>query len=266
MYYFSFFIIALFSYIGIRHHKKNLETPPGTVKISETLYMDQNPVTNGEILEYLYYLENDSTKWGIDAKELSGEYFSKYYALNKERKDSLYPSSESKPMWVKDASQSVLPFPEWMDNKQNANYGYYLLDLDYQDFPAIGISPGQAAEYCRWKTLITEHQFKKKSKKSKGINYRLPTDEEWKQAYSKLNKDKIKYNTNYLSTNSPFTHQVSGARKFNYIRNNISEILQNERIIGSNWKENTIADTASRNYTNPSDYIGFRCVCEVEKK
>jgi formylglycine-generating enzyme required for sulfatase activity len=264
MYYFSIFIIALASYIGIKQHKKNLETPPGTIKVSDTLYIDQNPVTNGEILEYLYYLENDSSKWGIDARELPSEYFDKYYALKKERKDSLYPASV-KPSWIKENSQTVMPFPDWMENK-NSGYSYYLLDLDYQDFPAINVSYDQAKEYCRWKTLLTEDQFKKKAKKSKAINYRLPSEKEWKQAYAKLNKDKLKYNTNYLRTNSAFTHQVSGARKFNYVKNNISEILEDRKIIGSNWKENGINDTTIRNFVTPSDYIGFRCICEVEKK
>ncbi|TNE70006.1 hypothetical protein EP331_13345, partial [bacterium] len=153
------------------------ETPPGTTKIAENLFMDKAEISNFTYLEYIYWLER---VFGKDSDELN----------------SAQPNTE---VWLKDSCLGYT-YSE-----------YYFMHPKYRSYPMVGISQEQVLNYCKWRSdrifelylireKILEHQPNQHAENYFSIEnyysgkynntppdlryniypeYRLPTKEEW---------------------------------------------------------------------------------------
>jgi len=238
--------------------KLNIETPPGTVEVALNLYFDKTEVTNMNWMEYVYW---NKDKYGKDSKEY----------------------------------QSVLPDTTvWIEK---AKYGepyvvHYFQHPAYRDFPVVGISHAQAVAFCEWRSdrvneaIFLKNKSKNKSKKNTEevlgnipvvYNYRLPTKSEWEDVASVKCQDKVlrKIKRKNLRNNNfhrEYQEGISGV--FTYYPNkygiynllgNVAEMIQEKGVAkGGSYrdKEKDVSILKNFNYRTPTNWIGFRCVCE----
>lgn len=134
----------------------------------------------------------------------------------------------------------------------------------FQRYPELNISKDDAEAYCKWRTdrvkilwqrEVSENQ--KKYKYPKNILYRLPSTSEFEQAVAFFGYTKGKYKT--VKDSFIFQYLKSYKTKYKkgiFIKDNISEYTLDGLPFGNNWKH-------SSNFSHPSNYVGFRCVCEI---
>lgn len=271
------------------------ETPPGTTKIAENLFMDKTEVSNLAYLEYVYWLMR---VFGEDSEE---------YRLT--QLDTLG--------WFKDSCLGLF-YSE-----------YYLRHPKYRNYPVVGISQEQALAFCKWradrifeahliKEKILEHNPSQHAENYFSIEnyyngkynnippdlryniypeYRLPTNEEWllgkdffeaynlkngktcNNKYCKLHirKEDIPNHSNYnvipcdgdsllVEPLKPIYCTKNGDIGF-YFYGNVSEWLAAEnKIIGGNWRDTTNTHfDIPQHQEYPSEYVGFRCVATWKK-
>jgi formylglycine-generating enzyme required for sulfatase activity len=173
------FIIALlsFSFILLKENPDEVrktptlkyETPPGNVWLRNNLFIDQTEIRNIDYMEFLYWTN----------KHEPAEY------------KSMLPDTT---VW-RAADVYNEPYVE-----------YYLRHPAYRDYPVVGISYGQAVEYCKWRSdrvnefiYIREHKIKEYNADSiyphpEVMRFRLPTNEEWEYAAAAgLNAEQYPY-------------------------------------------------------------------------
>lgn len=239
-------------------------TPPGTVPVNDSLYFDKTEMSNIHWREYEFWVKQ---KFGAASPE-----------YQKARPDTL--------VW----NYKVSYCEPYM--------GYYHLHPAYNDYPVVGISYTQAAEYCKWRTArvrqAMELDVKGKVIYPKSINYRLPTKAEWEEVAKadfsektkkQLSKKKwqgaqlynaVRYDSTYTGTGEINTKADLTAPVYMYFPNklgiynlfgNVGEIIAEEGIYkGGGWNDRMDELKAERDYTydKPSPSLGFRCVCEVK--
>lgn len=271
------------------------ETPPGTTKIAENLFMDKAEISNFTYLEYIYWLER---VFGKDSDELN----------------SAQPNTE---VWLKDSCLGLTYSLNFFGHPK------------YRDCPVVGITQEQALTYCKWRAdrvfeiylireKILEHQPNQHAENYFSIEnyysgkynntppdlryniypeYRLPTKEEWLlgkdffEAYNLKNgktckkkycdfhirKEDIPNHSNYnvvpcdgdsllvepLKTTLCDKNTTLGF----YFHGNVSEWLAAEnKIIGGNWRDTTNTHfDVPQHQEYPSEYVGFRCVASWKK-
>lgn len=271
------------------------ETPPGTTKIAENLFIDKTEISNFSYVEYQYWLK---IVFGKDSEEFLSSHL-----------DTL--------VWLE---YSCLNFTYSV---------YYHIHPAYRAFPVVGITQQQALAFCKWRAdrvfeiyLIREKVFEYQPNQhaenyfsienyysGKYNNtppdlryniypeYRLPTKEEWLlgkdffEAYNLKNgktckkkycdfhirKEDIPNHSNYnvvpcdgdsllvepLKTTRCDKNTTLGF----YFHGNVSEWLAAEnKIIGGNWRDTTnIHFDIPQHQEYPSEYVGFRCVATWKK-
>lgn len=138
-------------------------TPPGTVWLRDNIFIDETEVTNFSYQEFLYWL--------------------------KQRKDARYylmlPDTNC---WIR-ASVGITETDPLVKS--------YSDHSSFRDFPAIGISYSQAAEFCVWRSKMVDLFLYLKEKNihynldsldvymqraPRKVKYRLPTKAEWEYA------------------------------------------------------------------------------------
>lgn len=263
-----------------------METPPGTVWLSDSLFIDETEIANVDYLQFVYWVKrNDSARYSWTLP------------------DTLV----------------------WIDrNFYGEPYVVYYLRLPgYQDYPVVGVSIEQAKAYCDWRTdRVNEMMYVRDTKGAnipipaniivpKKVRYRLPTIYEWEYAaLSGLDYFKFPfgyesfYGGKYLDANltrdyhikqgmdslKPYSclmpnasGKVSRFRIYNML-GNVSELTSDSLIKGLNFLTNLNGTSAfpeikftrepdSLNlgytiksymkYEKPTAWLGFRCVCEV---
>ena len=240
--------------------------PPGTVKIKDNIYIDETEITNFNWREYVMWLEKKHGKNAIEYKN----------ALP----DTL--------VWKEEESFNE-PYAQ-----------YYYSHPAYNDYPVVGISYGQAVQYCKWRTERVKELFEIKALTDKknvyptNFEYRLPTKEEWETAakigYSEKTQQQL--NTKYkgqilanlkrnkednvvvagnIPDNADITAQVksywpNAAGCYNLIGNVAEMINQQGLAKGGSWinNPNEISIEKEMNYTKPTAWLGFRCVAEIK--
>ncbi|MDT8413178.1 MAG: SUMF1/EgtB/PvdO family nonheme iron enzyme [Vicingaceae bacterium] len=274
------------------------ETPPGTTKIADNLFIDKAEVSNFSYLEYQFWLK---IVFGKDSDEFLSSQL-----------DTL--------VWDSYLCLSSFYNPT------------YFIHPAYKDFPVVGITQQQAIAFCKWRAdrvfeiyliraKILEHQPNQNAENYFSIEnyyngkynntppdlryniypeYRLPTKEEWL-----LGKDFFKNNPpKKVKKHNPLlcrlTHQLNDSlitdNNYNvepcridssliskepllatycpknegiafHFYGNASEWLAEEnKIIGGNWRDTT--DThfdIPQQQEYPSEYVGFRCVATWKK-
>jgi formylglycine-generating enzyme required for sulfatase activity len=134
-------------------------TPPNGIKIDTALFIDETEIANIHWVEYLYYLNKDSSK-NCYLENLSNTVIWGFIF------DSVY-------------------FNPFIDH-----YPHY---PRFKNHPVVGITYEQVQNYCIWRgNMVSEGLNEQRKYKDYEItvHYRLPTKEEWEYAAIKDDSDK----------------------------------------------------------------------------
>jgi len=252
-----------------------METPPGTVWLRDSLFIDQHEIANIDYLQFLWWM---SVKEPTKFKEM-------------------LPDTQC-----------------WLNVGDTAFKNFYLRHPAYQDYPAVGVSYTQAMYYNKWRSeRISEMMYvrdnKVKWRLDSTYNFpikvkcRLPLREEWEFAaasgldygqyplgYQSLYQKDSAF-IDYIRNNKTrwfSTVQIESFKRnrFNayHMLGNVSELTSDSLIKGLNFLTNLDgtspfseikftreADSLNLGYTiksymkyeKPAAWLGFRCVCEV---
>jgi len=165
----------------------------------------------------------------------------------------------------------------------------YFTNSSFYNNPLVGVSYNQALMYCEWRThyinklyRIYHLKYPKSIGVPKRVNYRLPTPEEWDKI---LTTESIympdegmitpDYTPLVAKNGSAVNTRISKgltSSVFYYWRNkigiyafddNVSEMTSEEGVArGCNWTGGV--ENTNCHYTEPTNWVGFRCVVDVE--
>jgi len=265
--------VLLNSCSSIKKETITKENPPGTIWLRDNLYIDRTAIANVHYREYEYYnrkfskynfSQNDSIVNSLPYFGYEGISFIKNFVFT--------PNPDS--------ARYKIDLNRYKSNKSSLFFVEYLTNPSYNYYPVINI-PYQVAEaFCKWRTaavmsyFATSKTFEKRSVNHKKIKYRLPTKEEWEYAITHLTS-KFTFNNDISYSGKGKVTQVindSIYGKHNYsdkyfFLSDLSEMVDEKNIAkGRNWNDSAswknINFTTS--YQDASDWLTFRCVCEVE--
>ncbi len=123
----------------------------------------------------------------------------------------------------------------------------------YVNFPVVGISYKQAVAYCAWRSDRVNQLGNMKHT----VRYRLPTTEEFEMAKS-LEKAGDSKNHN-AEVNLYSTEEKTRGKQVYHVLGNVSEMTDKVGI-AFGGKE---GEGMPKAYTEPSSWLGFRCVAEL---
>jgi formylglycine-generating enzyme required for sulfatase activity len=254
-------LVLVFSFTN----KKKEFSPPGTVKINDSLYADLVEISNFGWQEYELWTKN---KFGPNSKE----------HLN------TLPDTT---VWRQTGSYNE-PYVQ-----------YYYRHPAYKEYPVVGVSYEQALQYCQWRTERVKEHFAK-TKKYAGVEfkYKLPSKKEWElmsgnctdllKNAGKNEKGQIAFNHRWAKDDEEWMKDVERAGNhyssdifapvFSYWPNNlklynmlgnVAEMVSEKGISkGGSWM-NVLEECNIENdipYSGPSAVVGFRCACVVKKE
>ncbi len=228
--------------------------PPGTVQINDTLFADETEITNSAWQEYEYWTK------GI-------------YGVNSKEHLATMPDTT---VWRE-------------KNSYNEPYvQYYYRHPAYKEYPVVGISYEQAVAYCKWRTdRVKAFLTLGKRYKYFDFEYRLPNKTEWEKLAEfsshvinnngKDDKGKYRINCAHPDTiGTPYpdvTAPVKSYSKSLYglynMLGNVAEMTNEKGISkGGSWRNRLEECRVGKDqeYTKPTAWLGFRCVCVVKNK
>ena len=248
-------IIGLLSF-KIDSKKKN---PPGTNKIEENIFFDITEVRNVDWREFMSWTKEN---YGKKSKE---------YLL-------IIPDTT---VWNKKGLEALQE--------------KYLTHTTFNDYPVVGISYEQALGYCKWRSdrvneaiYIKSNNLNISNNKSNKdypeiYKYRLPTKEEWEKIakldYSEKTKTQLKdknvqrYNLHSDKGEDKMEINITAPVKsywpnekgiYNLIGNVAEMISEKGKAKGGSWIQNLKDINIEKDfkYEKPTNWIGFRCICE----
>jgi hypothetical protein len=230
--------ITLFFCLNIyAQNKINVKNfvPPGTIKINDSLFIDNTPITN---IMYDEFEMRVSLGWNLKTKDLIKKMPN--YGIDIKKLINFPNTKVDSSLFNKIKRNKI----DTINDKLVA-YSYH---HKYCSNPVINVSKENAEMYCLWRTDMVELAMASKSKTVEErkelpnkVTYRLPTKEELItiENYFK-NKDKIKI----IKKNSPTKIEIQKVKDV-YYKINLPEISADEE--------------KKRNNAT------FRCVCEVSK-
>lgn len=222
------FLIFNFS---ILKAQDSLRIPPGTIKLNDSLFIDQTPVTNFMFLEYL-----------AGKKSLNSMGYSRFSHFAKTTNETGFP-------------KYAMSFPstyliEFYSDKKYLRRKQYA-EFKFKYHPVLNISKKEATDYCQWRTDMVRHLYKYHEKQelnrdlANKISYRLVTNDELINAKNFFSNSNTltEFNENLLKME--LQDELTG-----FVIFPINEMTQSEPLI---------------NEKLDADFIGFRCVCEIKE-
>ncbi len=261
-------VIWLVVFAGTSSKRLYKENPPGTVYLSDSLYIDAMPIRVVDYLEFLTHIRNSYTPRLHDSIEKLP-----LYNLSSDIAYHLYDSLSMDTVFYK--KMLTRTWKVLSSDKKVYDIDYHLTSSKYYNYPIVNVNYYQVFEYCRWRTDMVKIAYAVKSKtlkqrKKYPINfiYRQVKRTEWEKALAYYFEDvgKLSDNVNGLKRyNAPYAYVKNRKRKFYYDSENAAEYLDNEIVTtGFNWREKFgIGDVRYIYYQKPVDWVGFRCICEI---
>jgi formylglycine-generating enzyme required for sulfatase activity len=217
------------------------ENPPGTVKLTEDLYIDRSEVTNVDWREMLYW-------------------YNKNYGDTSQQYIQMLPDSNC---WK---------YP-------GLSFDIYFRHPSYQHHPVVCISHEQALLYCKWRSdRVNEAIYRKKNKIKASENldftkmvipvsvtYRLPSPEEWEKAASTTQPGEKGF---MLPIPEPAREKKGNNQTLVHMAGNVSEMTSEKGVArGANYTQKIQEYNPKQNIPcdKAHNWLGFRCVCEVVK-
>lgn len=233
--------------------------PPGTIQINDSLFADECEISNQSWQEYERSIAS-------------------IYGKNSKEHLATLPDTL---VWLEKGSYNE-PYTS-----------YYYWHPAYWNFPVVGISYEQAIAFCKWRTSkVKSFLTIKKDFKNQNFEYRLPTKAEW-EYLAEPSSNNLRYNGRgekgkymlnaRIKDSSEFKKNKQGSYPdvtvpiISYSKNwfglynmlgNVAEMVMEKGICkGGGWIS-TIEECRvgkDQEYTKPTAWLGFRCVCIVKK-
>ena len=229
-------------------------TPPGTIKLTENLYIDRVPVTN---LMYKEFLSNVENYWSLEKHEKLKSF--PRYDLDK---DSVFiPWTGNTRLLMEVTHQD----PRKMLTTK-LSMGNYSSSPFFQWHPVVDISKKQAELYCLWRTDLANsvYAIKSKNKSQRArfpykVKYRLPTQKEVIAAQNKLEREfKL---TKYQDQIYAYTGDFSLFRRMQDDKSQMT--IMEIKEIAKDGIYNSLLDRRLEYYDQEELKTGFRCICEI---
>lgn len=168
---------------------------------------------------------------------------------------------------------------------------YYYRHPAYKNYPVVGIDYEQAIAYCKWRTeRVKTFLIVKKDFKHQNFEYRLPTKTEWEKlaetSANILNNNGRNEKGIYLLNcpridtipikGSLYDNEDVTAPVRSYYKNsfglynmlgNVAEMVNEKGICkGGGWRTRIEECRVGKDleYTKPTAWLGFRCVCIIK--
>ena len=234
------FLLLIFS----ANAQQVYETPPGTIKINDTLFIDKAPVDN---MMYLEFMVKVKSLWNYALQDTL-----KSLSLE-EIDESIISNSVSNQQ-----NEEILKMITSVENikiSDSVNTEYYFNHPKFQYHPMVGVSKEQAQLYCDWRTDMVNLRWGKEIKENKNnyrkIKYRLPTDQDLHLA-TKVFSENEKIVFSDQASLEKINLKIPKEKEVFFLFD-IPEFTQTE------------GDTALIEENKKYKFKFFRCVCEVEK-
>lgn len=225
--------------------------PPGTIKLTETLYIDKVPVTNFMYDEFLDHLE----KYWSDKKHEE----MKSYATYGLDADSVFEPYRGN---IRLLMSARLDPRLMVYNKLDMND--YRTHPYYQWHPVVSVSQEQAELYCKWRTDMVNavYGIRSKNKRQRSeypekVRYRLPTEKEMIAAQNLLDPA-----LKMLTYQDAIYTYAGDFYKFKRIQDENHMAIFEMREISKNGVYLPLRESLSYYEENELN-TGFRCICEV---
>ncbi len=255
-------IFILFFYvttcINLSAQKK---APVGTIWLRDNVYIDQQPVATIHYREYEYALRK-LYKFQLDSLEYYVQtlpYYGKKQILDFSK--SNMPANPDSAQFIISPNATV-NWPNWVALRP------YVYGPKYNYYPVVQVSKEIAIKFCRWRTAMVQMLYSglenrsERTRHYRKIKYRLPTAAEWNYAIEKFSLLK---ELRFVKADKGDILPELKKGFNNFLLAPLSELVSDSNIVkGRNWKNPELPFTASTAYIGPTDWIGFRCVCEVE--
>ncbi len=244
--------------------KLRKHAPPGTVFLYTNIYIDKTPLANIHYLEYQHFLKG----FGYNLDCIKGlieelpEYGMDYQEVDLRPRCEAYENGYKYRIRTK--------YRKLLLSTDTIQLEIYLKHPAYNYYPLVHVPFYIARKFCEWRTYAVMMQYagskneKIRAKYYKKVRYRLPTIKELEYAATKFGEEVA----GPISGQQPLYTVYSGHKKAPYRVNNISE-MTNEfgTALGSNFLDTfQIKDPIiERRYSQPEQWLGFRCVCEVSE-
>ncbi len=253
MYRFFILFISLGISSSVYSKTAKKDIPPGTVEVRENFFIDITEITNFNWLEYLNW---NQMSYGKESK----------------------------------AYRNTLPDTTVWGENDTLFTKKYLRHPAFRNYPVIGVSYQQALAFSQWRSdRVNEYYFAKENKEAytrykenpssvtipEIFQYRLPTLKEWEETaeigYSKKAERK-RTSQGELSNMAGSEDQTTRTAKvfqgfsnligvFNLIGNVSEMTATNGKAKGGSWIHTLKEAQAIQSYTQPTNWLGFRCVC-----
>lgn len=232
----------------------NPSIPPGTIKLTDKLYIDRVPVTN---FMYKEFLENIENYWSLEKHEKIKNF--PRYGLDK---DSVFtPWTGNTRLYMEATHQN----PREMITRK-ISMGNYASSPFFQWHPVINITKKQAELYCLWRTDLANSVYAIRSKNAAArsrfpdkVKFRLPTEKEMIAAQYKLEREfKL---TKYQDEIYAYTGDFTLFKRLQDEKGQMSILEMNE--IGKDKVYNAMLDNKLSYYEEDELRNGFRCICEI---
>ena len=241
--------------------------PYGTVRLTDSLYIDKQPIRVMDYLEFLSDIRHSYTPRMHDS-------ISKLplYGLSEEVAYGLYDSLSMDTVFYE--RMLTRTWQTIANDKHIYDVDYRLRSSKYFSYPIVNINYYQIFEFCRWRTdkvrlhyAVKCKTLKQRKKYPINFEYRIIKHKEWEKAMSVYFEEvgKLK-RVGVDKALSNIAKPYPKKENFSYESVNAAEYLENNIVtIGFNWiDEAGLGDVSYMYFEKPCDWVTFRCVCEIK--
>lgn len=260
--------MILFSLSSTKVKYKSL--PPGTIRLTDSLYIDKYPVKVADYIEFL----NSIRRFYNNALHDSIQKMPLYGLTNVDIMGMQEIFKGDSMLYVRMLTRTWITYS---NDERRYDVDYHLKSSKFYDYPIINISFSQMRKYCEWRTDMVKLHYaalckteKQRRKYPMNFVYRMVKRKEWESVLGeyfydvKMIKEEDQKNSN-VPKNIVKPYFKEKGRDFYYDVNNAAETLD-KAVVAFNFKWNEkyhIGDISYFKFDKPCDWVSFRCICEI---